>query len=188
MALRRAATHFRKDLPMLTIGQKAPEFELDAVVGRGDFKKVKLADFQGKWVLLFFYPLDFTFVCPTEIKEHSARHAEFEKDGAVVLGCSTDSKYSHQQWVKGDLGELKYPLMADYTKEVSRKYGALLEDKGFATRASFIIDPNGDLQYALYHNTNVGRSVSEELRVLEALRTGDKCPAEWKPGQKTLGK
>ncbi len=173
---------------MLTIGQKAPDFALDAVVGRGDFKTIRLADFKGRWVLLFFYPLDFTVVCPTEIKEHSTRHAEFEKRDCVVLGCSTDSKFSHKAWIAGDLGELKFPLLSDFNKETARTYGALIEDKGFATRATFIIDPDGIVQYALYHNANVGRSVSEELRALEALQTGELCPVEWRPGQKTLGK
>lgn len=173
---------------MVTIGQKAPDFTLDGVQGRGDFKKFSLADFRGKWAVLFFYPLDFTFVCPTEIKEFSARHGDFKKLNAVVLGCSTDSKFSHKAWINGDLGELSYPLLADMTREVSRRYGALLEENGFATRATFIIDPDGNLQYALYHNTNVGRSVSETLRVLEALQTGERCPVEWKSGQKTLGK
>jgi peroxiredoxin 2/4 len=173
---------------MPAIGQKAPEFTLEAVVGRGDFKSIRLADFKGKWVLLFFYPLDFTVVCPTEIKEHSAKYVEFEKRNCVVLGCSTDSKYAHRTWIEKDLGELKYPLLSDFNKETARLYGALMEDKGFACRASFLIDPEGKLQYALYHNTNIGRSVSEELRVLDALQTGENCPVEWKPGQKTLGR
>jgi peroxiredoxin (alkyl hydroperoxide reductase subunit C) len=173
---------------MLTIGQKAPDFSLEGVVGHGDFKQIKLSEFKGKWVLLFFYPLDFTFVCPTEIKEHSSRHADFEKRNCAVLGCSTDSKWSHKTWIAGDLGALKYPLLSDFNKETARAYGALIEDKGFATRASFLIDPEGNIQYALYHNTEVGRSVSEELRVLDALQTGERCPVEWKLGQKTLGK
>jgi peroxiredoxin 2/4 len=173
---------------MLMVGQKAPEFSLDAVIGKGDFKKVSLGDYKGKWVVLFFYPLDFTFVCPTEIQEFSKRDAEFKKMNSVVLGCSVDSKHSHKAWINGTLGELSYPLLSDMNREVARKYGALIEESGFTTRATFIVDPEGTLQYALYHNTNVGRSVGETLRVLEALQTGERCPVEWKKGEKTLGK
>ncbi|MFZ5469908.1 MAG: peroxiredoxin [Myxococcota bacterium] len=172
----------------MMVGQKAPEFALDAVIGKGDFKKVSLSDYKGKWVVLFFYPLDFTFVCPTEIQEFSKREGEFKKLNGVVLGCSVDSKHSHKAWINGTLGELHYPLLSDFNKEVSRKYGALMEDAGFSTRATFIVDPEGTVQYALYHNTNVGRSVGETLRVLDALQTGERCPVEWKKGEKTLGK
>jgi peroxiredoxin (alkyl hydroperoxide reductase subunit C) len=173
---------------MIRVLQKAPEFTLPAVVGNGDFKDVSLADYRGKFVVLFFYPLDFTFVCPTEIQEFSKREAEFKGLNAQVLGCSVDSKFSHKAWIQNGLGQLTYPLMSDFNKEVARKYGALLEEQGVATRATFIIDPNGVLQYANYHNTDVGRSVSETLRVLQAIQTGERCPAEWKPGAKTLGK
>ncbi len=173
---------------MLMVGQKAPEFTLEAMVGRGDFKKVSLADYQGKWVVLFFYPLDFTFVCPTEIQEFSRREPEFKKLNAAVLGCSVDSVHSHRAWVSGSLGAITYPLLSDLKREVSRAYNCLIEEKGHTTRATFIIDPEGTLQYALYHNTDVGRSVTETLRVLEALQTGDRCPADWKHGEKTLGR
>lgn len=173
---------------MLMVGQKAPEFSMDAVVGKGDFKKISLSDYKGKWVVLFFYPLDFTFVCPTEILEFSKRDEEFKKMNAVVIGASVDSKHSHKAWINASLGELRYPLASDMNRDVSRKYGALIEDSGFTTRATFIIDPEGVMQYALYHNTNVGRSVSETLRVLEALQTGDRCPVDWKKGEKTLGR
>jgi len=173
---------------MLLVGQKAPDFKLKAVVGAGDFKDVSLADYRGKWVVLFFYPLDFTFVCPTEIQEFSKREAEFKKLNSVVLGCSVDSEHSHKAWINGTLGQLTYPLLSDLNREVTRKYGALIEESGHSTRATFIIDDKGVLQYALYHNTNVGRSVGETLRVLEALQTGERCPVEWKKGEKTLGK
>ncbi|MGQ0504289.1 MAG: peroxiredoxin [Myxococcaceae bacterium] len=173
---------------MLMVGHKAPEFSLEAVVGNGDFKKVSLADYRGKWVVLFFYPLDFTFVCPTEIQEFSKREAEFKKLNAIVLGCSVDSAHSHKAWINGTLGQLTYPLLSDLNREVARKYGALIEDAGHTTRATFMIDPDGVMQYALYHNTNVGRSVGETLRVLDALQTGERCPVEWKKGEKTLGR
>lgn len=173
---------------MLMVGEKAPDFTLDAVVGKGDFKKVSLTDYSGKWVVFFFYPLDFTFVCPTEILEFSKRHEEFKKLNAVVLGCSVDSKYSHKEWINGTLGTLTYPLLSDMSREVTRKYSALIEGASHSTRATFIIDPQGKVQYALYHNADVGRSVGETLRVLEALQTGDRCPVEWKRGEKTLGR
>ena len=172
---------------MVQVGEKAPRFELDAVVGNGDFARVSLEGLRGKWVVLFFYPLDFTFVCPTEIREFSRRLPEFHKLEAEVLGCSVDSVHSHKAWVASTLGQAGFPLLSDLTREVSRSYGALIESKGHATRATFIIDPEGVVQYALYHNTLVGRSVSETLRVLEALRSGDNCPAEWRRGEKTLG-
>jgi len=171
---------------MIQVLQKAPDFTAKAVVGKGDFTNVSLSDYRGKWVVLFFYPLDFTFVCPTEIQEFSKRHDEFKGLNAVVLGASVDSEHSHKAWINGGLGELKYPLLADFNKEISRKYGALLEGEGFSTRATFIIDPEGVLQYANFHNPNVGRSVTETLRVLQGCQTGERCPAEWKPGQKTI--
>lgn len=171
---------------MAGILQKAPEFRAQAVVGHGDVKDIALSDYRGKWVVLFFYPLDFTFVCPTEIMEFSRRHAEFKALDAQILGASCDSVYSHKAWLENGLGELAYPLIADFTKEIARAYGALLP-AGHPTRATFIIDPEGIVQYASFHNPNVGRSVSETMRVLEAVRTGHRTPVEWKQGEKTLG-
>ncbi|MGQ3684538.1 MAG: peroxiredoxin [Candidatus Loosdrechtia sp.] len=170
----------------MKVGQDAPGFTLQAVVG-DKFNEVSLDDYKGKWVVLFFYPLDFTFVCPTEITEFSKRDRDFKELNAQVLGVSVDSVYSHQAWLK-ELGELAYPLLSDITKEVSRNYDVLLEDKGIALRGTFIIDPEGKLRYQLVHDLGVGRSVEEVLRVLRALQTGELCPAEWKPGKKTLGK
>lgn len=174
------------------VGSPAPEFTLDAVVSTvagKEFKKIRLADYRGKWLVLFFYPADFTFVCPTEIKGFSDAVDTFKKLDAEVLGGSVDSKYSHLAWIKrGDLGELKYPLLADFKKEVARDYGILDEKEGVALRGLFIIDPQGVIQYQAVHNLDVGRSVEETLRVLEALQTGSLCPLGWKPGQKTLGK
>jgi alkyl hydroperoxide reductase subunit AhpC len=170
------------------VGKPAPDFTLDAVVNQ-EFKEVRLADYRGKWVVLFFYPLDFTFVCPTEITGFNKALDGFKKLNAEVLGASVDSKYSHLAWIKrGDLGDLRYPLLSDFRKEVAARYGILDEKEGVALRGLFIIDPNGILQYVLVHNLSVGRSVEETLRVLEALQTGELCPLGWKPGQKTLGK
>ena len=169
---------------MIQVLQKAPNFTAKAAVGAGDFKEISLSDYQGKWVVLFFYPLDFTFVCPTEIQEFSKRNEEFKNLNAVVLGASVDSVHSHKAWINNGLGQLNYPLLSDLKKEISRKYGALLEDAGIATRATFIIDDKGVIQHASYNSPNVGRSVSETIRLLQAAQTGERCPAEWKPGQK----
>ena len=171
---------------MAMIGQPAPQFTAQAVVNKGDFKEISLADYKGKWVVLFFYPLDFTFVCPTELLQFKERAAEFKKLDAEVIGVSVDSVHSHKRWLKDDLGELGYPLIGDITKRMSRDYGVLLEDKGFATRGTFIINPEGVLQYAGIHNLNVGRDAGEILRVLAGLKSGELCSAGWKPGQKHL--
>lgn len=174
------------------VGEPAPAFTLDAWVSTTpgkEFRQVSLDEFRGKWVLLFFYPMDFTFVCPTEIKGFDKALAEFDRLDTVVLGASTDSKYAHLAWVKrGDLGDLSYPLLSDLKKEVARSYGCLDEKEGVAQRALYIIDPQGVLQYQVVHNLDVGRSVEETLRVLEALQTGSLCPVGWKPGQKTIPK
>ncbi len=169
------------------VGRPAPVFEAEGVDTKGEFKDFSLKGFKNKWVVLFFYPLDFTFICPTEITEFSKRYDEFQKLDAVVVGCSTDSVHSHKAWLK-DLGELRYPLLSDMTHNISRDYGVLIAEKGVSLRGTFIIDPDGVLRYALYHDMGVGRSVTEVLRVLEALQSGELCPVEWKPGQKTLGK
>jgi peroxiredoxin (alkyl hydroperoxide reductase subunit C) len=170
---------------MISLLQKAPEFKAAAVVGRGDFREVTLADYRGKYVMFFFYPLDFTFVCPTEIMEFSRRANEFKALNTQILGASCDSKFSHRAWLENGLGELNYPLLSDFTKEIATTYGCLLPD-GFPTRATYIIDPEGVIQYISIHSPNVGRSVTETLRVLEAIQTGEKCPVEWRKGDKTL--
>ena len=170
------------------VGEPAPNFTLDAVVGK-EFKKISLTDYRGKWVVLFFYPLDFTSVCPTEIKGFNQALDSFSELNAVVLGASVHSKFSHLAWIaRGDLGDLKYPLLADFKKEVAERYGILDDKEGAALRGLFIIDPDGVLQYQLVHNLSVGRSVEETLRVLEALQTGELCPIGWHKGDKTLGK
>lgn len=179
-------------LKQLRVGKPAPDFTLEGVVGieKGkEFKTLSLKDFQGKWLVLFFYPADFTFVCPTEIKGFSDSIDKFRKLNAEVVAASTDSKWSHLAWIKrGDLGNLNYPLLADFNKETARAYGVLDAEKGVALRGLFIIDPQGVVQYQVIHNLDVGRSVEETLRVLEALQSGSLCPLGWKPGQKTLGR
>ncbi len=169
---------------MPTIGQPAPQFKAPAVVDGGEFKEISLDDFKGKWKVLFFYPLDFTFVCPTEITQFRDALGAFKDLGAQVIGCSVDSVHSHKRWISDDLKDLGYPLIGDVTKQVSRDYGVLLEEQGIATRGTFLISPEGTIQYMGIHNLSVGRDVSEILRVLEALQSGELCGAGWKPGDK----
>lgn len=184
--------HGDKAVVPVQVSGQAPDFTLDAVVGteRGkEFRKVTLSEYRGKWVVLFFYPADFTFVCPTEIKAFNASLDAFRKLNAEVLAASVDSKFSHLAWLKrGDLGELHYPLLADFKKEVASRYGILNEREGVALRALFIIDPQGIIQHQSVNSLSVGRNVDEVLRILEALQTGELCPINWKPGQKTLSK
>jgi len=168
------------------VGQQAPDFALEGVMGR-DFTRVSLSDYRGGWVVLFFYPLDFTFVCPTEVKEFTKRCREIEDLGGHVLGVSVDSKYAHLAWVD-DIGEQAYPLLSDLTKQVTRDYGILLEDEGYALRATFIVDPEQNIRYIVVSDPKVGRNVEETIRVLKALQTGELCPVEWEPGEVTLGK
>ena len=167
-------------MPM--IGQQAPQFTASAVIENGDVRELSLADFKGQYVVLFFYPLDFTFVCPTELTQFRDRLPEFNEAGAEVIGVSVDSVYSHKRWIKDDLGPLNYPLIGDMTKQISRDYGVLVQEKGIATRGTFIIDPEGIVQYMGIHNLNVGRDAGEVLRVLQGLKTGELCGAGWKPG------
>ena len=168
-------------------GAPAPDFSTTALVGR-DFKTIRLADYKGKWVVLFFYPMDFTFVCPTEIVEFNTRVEDFEDLDAVVLGGSTDTEYSHLGWVNShaDLAKLAFPLFADTTKRMAADYGVLLEDQGIALRGTFIIDPHGVIRWSNINDLSVGRNVDEILRVLNALQTDELCPCNWQAGQETL--
>lgn len=177
------------------VGQPAPAFTLKSTKGATSSKdlgkEISLSDYRGKWLIFFFYPLDFTFVCPTEITALSDRAAEFKELDAEIVGASTDSVHSHWAWLntpreKNGIAGTTYPLVADYTKEVARAYGVLDEAEGVAQRGLFIIDPDGVLRYSVVTADNVGRSVEETLRVLQALQTGGLCPAEWKPGKQLL--
>ena len=177
-----------------TLVQKdAPDFKAQALVGKA-FKEIQLADYKGKWVALFFYPLDFTFVCPTEIVAFSDHAEQFKKLGCEILGCSVDSQFSHLAWTnlprkEGGLGEIKYPLLADITKSIARSYGVLIND-AVALRGLFLINPKGKVAYSVVHDLAVGRSVDETLRVLKAFqqveKTGEVCPANWSVGKKTM--
>lgn len=170
---------------MIKIGQKAPEFSLDAY-HNGEFKKIGLADYKGQWIVLFFYPRDFTFICPTELHEFAKREADFKKENAVIFGASTDSAHSHKAWFSKELSDVKYPILADTAHTLSRDYGVLVEETGEALRGTFIINPEGILKYIVISDMNVGRSIEETLRVVRALKTGKLCPVEWKEGEKTL--
>jgi len=180
---------------MAQVGRHAPEFTLASTKNATSSKDLGLeissSDYKGKWLVFFFYPLDFTFVCPTEITALSDRYDEFEALDADVLGASTDSVHSHFAWIntpkeKNGIAGLRYPLVADYKKETARAYGILDESTGVAQRGLFIIDPEGILRYSVVTNDNVGRSVDETLRVLQALQTGGLCAADWKPGKDLL--
>ncbi|XP_015585585.1 peroxiredoxin [Cephus cinctus] len=183
----------RKEWPQ--IQRPAPEFLGTAVIN-GDFKDIRLSDYRGKYVVLFFYPLDFTFVCPTELLAFSERIADFEKLNAQVIGVSTDSHYSHLAWIntpktQGGLGgELGYPLLSDFNKHISSKYNVLLEEQGVALRGLFIIDKEGILRQLSVNDLPVGRSVDETLRLLKAFQFvethGEVCPANWQPESKTI--
>ncbi|GAB2300748.1 myb-like DNA-binding protein bas1 [Dionaea muscipula] len=182
------------ELPL--VGNVAPDFEAEAVFDQ-EFIKVKLSEYIGKkYVILFFYPLDFTFVCPTEITAFSDRHADFEKLNTEILGVSIDSVFSHLAWVQtdrksGGLGDLKYPLISDVTKSISKSYNVLIPDQGIALRGLFIIDKEGVIQHSTVNNLAIGRSVDETLRTLQALQyvqenPDEVCPAGWKPGDKSM--
>lgn len=171
---------------MVKVGERAPDFELEAY-HNGEIRRIKLSEHRGKWIVLFFWPLDFTFVCPTEIRGFNQLFDEFKKLNAEIFGCSVDSVYSHKAWQTSDLGEVKYPMLSDFNKVVSRAYNVLEENKGVALRGTFIIDPEGILRWSVVSDLNVGRSAKETLRVLQALQTGELCPLEWQPGESTLG-
>ncbi|CAK8693028.1 unnamed protein product [Clavelina lepadiformis] len=177
-----------------SIGKPAPQFTATAVVC-GDFKNISLSNYSGKYVVLFFYPLDFTFVCPTEIIAFADRLKEFQEIGCELLACSTDSEFSHHAWMnvprkRGGIGSIPLPLIADKNMAISRDYGVLEEDSGVAYRGLFIIDDKGTLRQITINDMPVGRSVDETLRLVKALQFTDKhgevCPAGWKPGQDTI--
>lgn len=176
------------------VGKKAPYFEAEAVVG-SDFKNLTLNDFKGKYLCLFFYPLDFTFVCPTELHAFSDKLDEFKKRNCEVVACSVDSKFSHLAWLKtprnkGGIEGVRYPILADLHKTIARSYGTLLEDAGIAFRGLFLIDKNQIVQHVTINNLPLGRNVDEALRVLDAMQYteehGEVCPAGWRKGEKGM--
>lgn len=176
------------------VSQPAPDFKSDAYVN-GDFQQVSLSQFKGKKVVLFFYPLDFTFVCPTEILAFVDALDEFKKRNTEVIGVSVDSKFTHRAWAntpreEGGITGLNYPLVSDLNKSIARDYGVLLEGPGIALRGLFIINAEGVLKHATINHLDLGRNVDEVLRLLDAIdyseQNGEVCPANWKKGEKAM--
>ena len=173
------------------VTKEAPDFKAQAVMSDGSFQEINLSDYRGKKVVLFFYPLDFTFVCPSEIIAFDHRVAEFEKRGVVVLGCSVDSHFSHHAWrntavENGGIGQVKFPLVADIDKNIARDYDVLFNES-IALRGSFLIDENGVVRHQVVNDLPLGRNVDEMLRMVDALdfheKHGEVCPAGWQEGQ-----
>uniref|UniRef100_A0A0N5ATE2 thioredoxin-dependent peroxiredoxin n=1 Tax=Syphacia muris TaxID=451379 RepID=A0A0N5ATE2_9BILA len=173
---------------------KMPEFSSTAVVN-GDFKVINSKDFQGKWLIFFFYPMDFTFVCPTEIIAFNDRIEEFQKLNAEVVACSCDSQFSHLAWTQtprseGGLGDMKIPIIGDFNKKIAEAFGVLCTESGASFRGLFLIDPSGEIRHTLVNDFPVGRSVDEALRTLKAFqfveKHGEVCPADWEEGGETI--
>jgi lipoyl-dependent peroxiredoxin subunit C len=176
---------------MKTVGDKLPEFKLNAVVsseeGR-EFQQISDGSYPDKWKVVFFWPMDFTFICPTEIAEFGKRERDFSDRDAQVLGVSTDTHYVHLAWRRShpDLANLPYPMLADIKRELSSALGVLHKEDGVPLRATFVVDPNGIIRHASVNDLSVGRNVDEVLRVLDALQTDELCPCNWQKGQPTL--
>jgi len=178
----------------LRVGMQAPDFSATAVVDQ-EFKDIKLSQYRGKYVVLFFYPLDFTFVCPTEITAFSDRYSDFSSKNTEVLGVSVDSKFTHLAWIQtprneGGIGDINYPLVSDLKREICQAYNVLNED-GEADRGLFIINPNGVIMHSTINKAPVGRNIDETLRILQAYQyveahPDEVCPAGWTPGDKTM--
>ena len=163
-----------------------PPLKAEALFPNGKFEQLDLSRFKGKWVVVFFYPLDFTFVCPTEIHGFNDHYEDFKRLGAEVVAVSTDSVFSHKAWVEHGLGAVKFPMIGDTNHAISEGFGVLLPEKGVALRGTFIIDPNGVVRSAVVNDLPVGRSVEETLRTLQAFQTGQLTGCEWKPGKETI--
>lgn len=167
----------------LRIGDKAPDFRVKGIL-RGRVGDYSLSAYTGKWLVLFFYPADFTFICPTEVVGFSKMAKEFAAEDCAILGVSVDTIESHRSWAE-ELGGLEYPLLSDEDRFISRTYGVLDEKEGVSLRATFVISPAGVISYQVVSHVNVGRSVEETLRVVKALRTERLCPSDWQPGDPT---
>lgn len=176
------------------VGKNAPDFKATAVVG-GDFKQISLGDYRGKYVLLFFYPLDFTFVCPTEMHAFQEKLEAFKKLNTEVIGVSVDSQFSHLAWLQtkkddGGIEGVKYPIVSDINKTIARDYDVLIPDAGVALRGAFLIDKQGKVRQQTVNDLPLGRNIDEFLRLVEALQFheehGEVCPANWKKGDKTM--
>ncbi len=175
---------------MLTVGDKFPAFSLNSVVSlepKSEFKTLSQNSYPGKWLVVFFWPMDFTFVCPTEIAEFGKKNADFKERDAQVLGASVDTHFVHLAWRNNhpDLKDLPFPMLADTKRELSTTLGILHQD-GIPLRATFIVDPEGIIRFASVNDLSVGRNVDEVVRVLDALQTDELCPCNWKKGDATL--
>lgn len=177
---------------MIKIGQKIPDLILEAYQ-QEKIKKIKFSDYKGKWLVLIFYPADFTFICPTELEEAAELYPEFQKLGAEILSCSTDTAFSHKAWHDNSpvIRKVKFPMLADPTGKLCREFGTYIEEEGLSLRGSFIFDPDQKLVAYEMHDNSIGRSAKELLRKLQAAKfvrehKGLVCPASWEPGKKTL--
>ncbi len=175
------------------VGQPAPNVPVQAYDrtkdgGDDQFRQIGLDDYKGKWVCLFFYPRDFTFVCPTEIVSFNTALDEFEDRECAILTASTDSEYTHKGWCDSheDLQKMRYPMLADTAHKLSEAFGVYDAEKGLAYRGVYLIDPQGIVRWMAVHDLGVGRNVEEVIRVLDALQTDKLCPCNWKPGEETL--
>lgn len=177
------------------VGKPAPDFTAQAVMPDNTFKQVKLSDFKGKYVILFFYPLDFTFVCPSEIIAFDNRLANFKERNVEVLGVSVDSHFSHLAWKntpieKGGIGNVQYPIVADLTKQIARDYDVLTGDGAVAFRGTFLIDKDGKVRHQVINDLPLGRNIEEALRMVDALqfheKNGEVCPAGWNKGKEGM--
>ncbi len=177
---------------MIKIGQKIQDIELEAFHNE-EIKKIRLSDYIGKWLVLIFYPGDFTFICPTELKEAAENYGEFKKLGAEIVSVSVDSVFVHKAWrdASSSIKKIAFPMASDPTGKLCREFGTYIEEAGVCLRGSFIIDPDGILKALEIHDNSIGRSIEELLRKLEASKyvrenKGEVCPASWKPGTKAL--
>ena len=177
---------------MVKIDEQAPEFESEALV-ENEIKKISLKDYKGKWVILFFYPADFTFICPTELGELADKYSEFKSLGAEILSVSTDTAFVHKAWHDSSklIQKITYPMVADPTHKICKAYDTYIENEGVSLRSTFLISPEGIIKAFEFHNNDIGRSSEELLRKLQAAKfvsenTGNVCPMNWKPGSKTL--
>ncbi|MBI1273716.1 MAG: redoxin domain-containing protein [Alphaproteobacteria bacterium] len=176
---------------MIGVGQKFPQFKLKSTVSsdiKTAFKDCSTEDFKGKWLVAFFWPKDFTFVCPTEIAEFGKLNKDFNDRDAQVIGCSTDSEFVHLAWRqnKEELNKLPFPMVADIKRELCAQLGILDQEEGVAQRATYVVDPQGIVRFVMVTDLSVGRNVKEVLRVLDALQTDELCPCNWQKGQDTI--
>ncbi len=177
---------------MLKINNPAPEFSAEALIDN-EIKKISLSDYRGKWIILFFYPADFTFVCPTELGELADRYNEFKEQGAEIISVSTDTVFVHKAWHDSSplIKKINYPMLADPTHKICINYGTYIEEEGISLRATFLINPAGIIKAFEFHDNNIGRSSEELIRKLQAAKfvsenKGNVCPMNWKPGEKTI--